>query len=309
MMKLLSPITARKGCRGRQRISDAFVEYFQNGGLKDGSAFAQSRFASASKHKLILADIARLEVVTLIGTLTSTIRTVTWMLYHIYSDPKVLSDCRGEVPKIMTMVNTGQGTLLRSLDITKLKSNCPVLGSTFQEVLRRHAVGTSVRQVMSDTFLEGTYLLRKGSMIIMPGVVVHNDASIWGPDVSAFNHKRFLKPTLPPSAGKSITRKVPHPSAFRAFGGGTTLCPGRHFATTVTMAITVMFLMRYEMMPVDGRWPQMTAENTNAVAAVEQPDYEIEVEVKARKGFEEGEWLFRLDNSDTVFATAVEDLV
>ena len=75
------------------------------------------------------------------------------------------------------------------------------------------------------------------------------------------------------------------------------------------MAITVMFLMRYEMMPVDGRWPQMTAENTNAVAAVEQPDYEIEVEVKARKGFEEGEWLFRLDNSDTVFATAVEDLV
>ncbi|MCJ1244535.1 hypothetical protein MMC30_001733 [Trapelia coarctata] len=55
--------------------------------------------------------------------------------------------------------------------------------------------------------------------------------------------------------------------------------------------------------------PQMTAEKAHVVAAVEQPDYEIEVKVKARKGFEEGEWSFRLDDSDVVFATAAEDLV
>ena len=53
----------------------------------------------------------------------------------------------------------------------------------------------------------------------------------------------------------------------------------------------------------------MTADNTHAVAAVEQPDHEIEAEVKVRNGFEEGEWAFRLDNSDVVFATAAEDLV
>lgn len=309
MMNVLPPLTARKGCRGRQLLSDAFSKYFQNGGLKHGSVFAQARFDSASKHNLALGDIARFEVVTLIGTLTSTIRTVTWMLYHIYSDPAVLNDCRSEVPKIMTTVNTAQGTPTRSLDITRLKSNCPILGSTFQEVLRRHAIGTSVRQVMRDTLLEDKYLLKEGSIVLMPGIVVHTDASIWGPDVSAFNHKRFLKPTASVSADKSSTRKVPNPSAFRAFGGGTTLCPGRHFATTVTMATVVMFLMRYDMVPLEGRWPQMTADKTHAVAAVEQPDYEIEAEVKARRGFEEGEWAFRLDNSDVVFATAAEDLV
>ena len=75
------------------------------------------------------------------------------------------------------------------------------------------------------------------------------------------------------------------------------------------MAITVMFLMRYEMVPVEGHWPQMTADKTHAVAAVEQLDYEIEAEVKARMGFEDGEWAFRLDNSDVVFATAAEDLL
>lgn len=75
------------------------------------------------------------------------------------------------------------------------------------------------------------------------------------------------------------------------------------------MATVVMFLMRYDMAPVKGRWPQMTADKTHAVAAVEQPDYEIEVEVTARKGSEEGEWTFRMDNSDVVFATVAEDLV
>ena len=53
----------------------------------------------------------------------------------------------------------------------------------------------------------------------------------------------------------------------------------------------------------------MTTENTHTVAAVEQPDYEIEAEVKVRSGFEDGEWAFRLDNSDVVFASAAEDLV
>ncbi|MCJ1391523.1 hypothetical protein MMC18_004387 [Xylographa bjoerkii] len=306
MMNLLPSLTARKGYLGRQLMSDAFVEYFQNEGLKDASVFAQTRFASAANHKLALRDIARFEVVNLIGTLTSTIRTVIWLLYHIYADPAVLSDCRREVPNIMTAIPDAQGALSRRLDITRLKSNCPILGSTFQEVLRRHAVGTSVRQVMRDTLLENTYLLKKNAIIIMPSIVVHNDASIWGPDVSAFNHKRFLKPA--PSAQSSV-HKGHSSSAFRAFGGGTTLCPGRHFATTVTMAMAVMFLMRYEMTPVEGRWPHMTADKTHAVATVEMPDHEIEVEVKVRQGFEEGKWAFRLDNSEVVFATAAEDFL
>ena len=199
-----------------------------------------------------MGDIARLEVVTLIGTLTSTIRTVTWMLYHIFSDPAVLDDCRKEVSEIMATSHTAQGTLMRSLDIATIKHNCPILGSTFQEVLRRHAVGTSVRQVMRDTLLEEKYLLKEGSFVLMPSVVVHSDASIWGPDVSVFNHRRFLKPTTSASANNSSTSKVPIPSAFRAFGGGKTLCPGRHFATTITMATVAMFLMRYEMMPLEG---------------------------------------------------------
>lgn len=307
MVNLLPALTATKGLRGRQILSDAFLKYFQTGGLKDGSVFAQNRFASWTKHDLTLEDIARFEVVTLIGTLTSTIRTVTWMLYHTYSNPHILMDLREEIPAVMTTSITPQGTLTRKLDITRLRGNCPILGSLFQEVLRCHALGTSVRQVMRDTFLENKYLLKKDSIVLMPSTVVHSDPTYWGPTVSSFNHKRFLRHAPGPKSS-STQHKAPSPSAFRGFGGGTTLCPGRHFATTTTMAVTIMFVMRYDVVPADGgRWPKMTGEKTHAISAVEQPDSEVEVEVWGRREFEEGEWAFRLDNSDVVFATAAED--
>jgi len=84
---------------------------------------------------------------------------------------------------------------------------------------------------------EGTLsnYLRAGAMILMPTDAIHTDTSIWGGDVLAFNYRRFhpSNPHKPPAA------------AFRSFGGGTTLCPGRHFGTTQTMAWTVMMVMRF----------------------------------------------------------------
>jgi len=117
---------------------------------------------------------------------------------------------------------------------------------------------------MHDTLLQNRYLLKKDSMILMPSVVVHSDPKLWGHTVDEFNHKRFLRPSPSANGAKSTKQqqqqqqqKLPLPSAFRAFGGGTTLCPGRQFATTVTMAVTTMFVTRYEMRPVAnrGRWP------------------------------------------------------
>ena len=313
MMNLVPSVSARKGIQARKLITDALIKYFQSGALANGSLYARSRYASAEKHNVPLIDIARFETVTLIGTLTSTIRTVTWMLYHVYSDPAILSDCREEVSKVTTATQIAKGdNTLRSINISALKSNCPILGSTFQEVLRHHALGTSVRQVMHDTFLENRYLLKKDGIVLMPSVSVHSDPSLWGPTVDDFNHRRFLKPSTSMNGGTKADKehKPPPPSAFRAFGGGTTLCPGRHFATTVTMAVTTMFVMRYDMRPVGngGKWPRLTAYKTHAVAAVEQPDQELDVEVMMRAGFESGDWAFRLEGSGLMFATVAEDL-
>ena len=74
------------------------------------------------------------------------------------------------------------------------------------------------------------------------------------------------------------------------------------------MAMTMMCLMRYDIVPVEGGWPRLTAEKTHMVAAVEQPDFEVEVEVRRRSSWEEAQWAFRLDGSSTVLATVAEDV-
>ena len=57
-----------------------------------------------------------------------------------------------------------------------------------------------------------------------------------------------------------------------------------------------------------GRWPYLTAHNTNTVVVVEQLDQEVKVGVRARKRFENGDWAFRLEGSEPICATVAEDL-
>jgi hypothetical protein len=108
-------------------------------------------------------------------------------------------------------------------------------------------------------------------------------------------------------ATKENKKKV-HPGAFRAFGGGKNLCPGRHFAATEILALVVMLIMRYDLLPtsVNGNgnrhWTMPKSEKSSIAAAVREPDTDVEVEVTLRKGFEEGRWAFRLEESELVFA-------
>lgn len=163
-------------------------------------------------------------------------------------------------------------------------------------------MGTSIRQVMEDTILDDKWLLKKGSMIQMPTRVVHTDTSLWGPDADDFNPRRFMK-----NLG---SHRAPV-AAFRVFGGGTTLCPGRHFATNEVLAVVSMFIMRYDMAPQtqSGDWDLPTVAKTNVAAVIMEPDADVEVVVSRRKGFEQDRWTFRLEASQDVFAVVTEDRV
>lgn len=62
---------------------------------------------------------------------------------------------------------------------------------------------------------------------------------------------------------------------FRAFGGGKTLCPGRHFATNEVLAFVFVFIVRYDMEPQKGRWTVPPVANTDMMSVVMQPDYDL----------------------------------
>ncbi|KAK4186021.1 cytochrome P450 protein [Podospora australis] len=220
------------------------------------------------------------------------------MLFYSHDNGKLADDLRKEIDAVTLTTKAADGTVTKTLDVTSLKENCPLLLSAYQEVLRDRSMGTSVREVMEDTYLD-QYLLKKGAMLQMPSRIIHQDPDLWGDDVAEFNPRRFM----PGGATKQ-----PKPSCFRGFGGGKTLCPGRHFATNEILAVVATFLVRFDMKPAGGKkWEFPTTLNTAMAATIMEPDTDVEVEVDVRKGFEGVKWVVRLDDSDKTFAIVVED--
>lgn len=158
-------------------------------------------------------------------------------------------------------------------------------------------MGTSVREVMEDTYL-GQWLLKKGAMLQMPSRIIHQDARLWGSNDTHFNPRRFL-----PEERKNRPRDV----CFRTFGGGKTVYLARHFATNEVLAVVAAFIARLDMKPTKGEWKLPTTQNTNVAPVVMEPDDDIEVEIKTREGLEGTKWTISLNNSDRIFAMVTED--
>ena len=297
-MNVLPSVTARKGVKARAALGKAFQNYFERKEHLNGSALVQALYNHSREYKVSIPDIAAFEAGGCIATLTNTFPTAYWMLAYVYSHEEVLKDCRAELSTITTTKIAENGITVCSIDMTSIKSSCPVITATLQEVLRHTAVGSSFREVTEDTIVDG-YRLKKGNTFIMPSNIVHTDPNTWGESTKGFDHRRFLK---------TQEKKSPNPKAFRAFGGGSTLCPGRHFATTEILAVATMFIARFDIKAV-GSWPSPIPNSAPLWAQVVQADLEFEVDVTARKGLAgKYEWGFHLSESRVVLSMAAEDL-
>jgi cytochrome P450 len=298
LVGVLPWLTARKAIAARTIVSDAFKEYYKTGGVEKASALARMRYQVEVDHNVPLEDIARYEVGGSIAVLVNTTPSAFWTLLLLHSHPGLVDELRKEIDACtQTSFEENEGTTTKTLDITTLKERCPLLLSSYQEGLRYTSMGTSVREVMEDTHLEG-YLLKKDTMLQMPSRIIHQDADLWGSDVTEFNPRRFL-----PEEKKNR----PSESCFRAFGGGKTLCPGRHFATNEILAVVAVFIARFDMTPVGGVWKHPSTINTNVAAVVMQPDDDIDVKIKTRQGFENVKWVINLHKSEKIFAMVTED--
>lgn len=122
--------------------------------------------------------------------------SVCWLVYHIFSEPAILEKYRYQLSQAVTAEADGT----RTLDLDRVKSSCPVLLSTLNEVYRHYGVATVlVRQVVEDHMLNKAYLLKKGSLVLMPTSAQHFSQAEWGPDVSTHAN-------LTPSFASTLTR-------------------------------------------------------------------------------------------------------
>lgn len=287
-MNIAPEYVAPKGSLARSELGTAFQRYFENyvPGQTESCAMILARYSANTKYGVTPWNQGRLEVGTLLGILANTIPTIFYMLVHTYSDPTLLRDIRKELED--TSVSTIPGDAGRYINILTLRNKCSLLHSTFQELLRVHALGAGARFVREDVMLDNQYLLKKGMVIQMPMAVMHSDPSAWGADVREFQPRRFLKQQ---ETTKEFKQNM---TAYRPFGGGASLCPGRHFVAFETMALVALMVLRFDIRPLDGQWSIPRQKQESLATNVFPPEKDIRVRVTRRQGFEDVNWKFAM---------------
>lgn len=222
----------------------------------------------------------------IIGILTNTVPTIFWAVYYVYRDADLLASLREEISQIATPTESAQGAsrtwTIKNID---LKSKAPLLTATINETFRHRTCGISSRFVTENVTLKDQYLLKKGTIMELPNNVLHSNPAYWGPTVSDFNPSRFLAD--PRSAEAKAAR-----GAFRPFGGGASLCAGRHQAMSQMLGALALFIMSSDCVPVEngGEWKFPGAHGHTIAAAVDLPSSDLWLNVSPRKGYEADFW-------------------
>ncbi|KAL8784395.1 MAG: hypothetical protein Q9213_003995 [Squamulea squamosa] len=276
----LPSVTCATAYAGREKVVAAFEKYFVNHGPDNASHLLQSRSKASDGFNLSINDKARLEVTLGHALLSNTTPTAFWTLYHIFSDSKVLNEVREEVSKLLILETHGD-TTTRTIDIGRIRE-VALLNSVLHESLRHYGSGTNSRIVLEDIMLDGKYLLKKDAFVFLPNHAYHFDRLSWGDTVNDFDSYRFIDAKAQPSG------------AFRGFGGGANLCPGRFFAASEILSMCAMFAMRYDLKPALGTWHHPGTDNSNMSVQVHPPKREVSVNITVRKGWEGGKWAFRI---------------
>lgn len=284
--------------RARELAAAGLIDYMRTGGHKTASGLVRERYKHhVDRFGFSLEDFARGELGNTFAVLGNSTPCALWVLYHIFSDRRVLADIRREVSHMVTVESDGADGQRSSIDLASIKTSCPILLSTFQETMRYRAVAPGPRVLLEDVVLDGQYVLKKGNMLMIPTPVQHTDTAAWGEDAGIFDHMRFVR---------EPGRKRPNRVAFRAFGGGHILCPGRHFASTEIMALAALLVLQFDVVPLAGEWVKPTWENSPLQSGFPIPDEDIQVEFCPR---EPGmKWNVTFSGSDEAMGIVMEDI-
>lgn len=101
LMGGLPSLLARDSVLARDRISDRFLQYFRAGSHHNGSSLIKARYEYSVEHEIPIEDITKFEAAGAVAILTNTSPASFWLVYHIFSNPIALADCRNELSGIL----------------------------------------------------------------------------------------------------------------------------------------------------------------------------------------------------------------
>ncbi|KAK6529519.1 hypothetical protein TWF281_008690 [Arthrobotrys megalospora] len=186
------------------------------------------------------------------GLEANAIPATSWMIAYILFTPGVYEKLKTELaPCLRAPV---EGTSLPTFDVDML-IKLPYLNATWQEALRLGVSSLSPRIVLEDTEIDG-YMYKKGGMIQGLSPLVQLEEEYWGKDAHEYKPERWLPyPGEDPAVSTKRIREFQ--SKLRPFGGGTTVCPGRHFAAQEIQAMVAVLVMAFEWDTAGGKVPEI----------------------------------------------------
>lgn len=300
VMNFIPTWTASKAVRGRERLVNAFKSHYRRTRLDSASGgisgLVRQNRELHQRYNCSEDHIARAELGLFLGLTTSLVPALFWLVGKVSSwdEGRLLEAIRTELSPVIQKAQpankgTVPGRITRGLSVSMLKVKCPLYMSTIREVLRFTAAGIAAFEVLEDTVLESSqggrqrlHHLKKGAALQIPATAVHTDESVWGSDAAEFVPQRFM--------GTDPRNKV-HPSAFRAFGGGSTLCPGRHIAEDMMLGMAAVILTDFDLRfvgPVGLPDP-----NRSQMTSMMKPEGPCPILLEARdEGSADSVWIF-----------------
>ncbi|KAM7196610.1 Cytochrome P450 [Rhypophila sp. PSN 637] len=246
---------------------------------EDREADWEEEFGSRFSRELIKwmkvdAGFHEKSIAGMVGTIafglnSNTIPAATWMLIHIIRDPSLLAAIREEVTQALVIDHV---TGYCSIDRLKLVS-LPLLNSVYIEVLRLHVSFTLMREVTNP---KGVHLnghkIPKGAFMQGMTDLAHFDETAWameGHPASEFwaaRHLVYKEVTTEAGEHKRVAEvsMEGRNGSYFPYGGGSGICPGRHFAKQEILLAVASIVTRFDIEFVE--WTRMDGTNSDREA-------------------------------------------
>lgn len=236
-----------------------------------------------------MEDIAHFDLSVCLGLLINTAPATAWTLFYLYSRPSLLEEVRAGMSCYIHISSDPSHGTIHEAHIPHIINASPLLLAIVQETLRVQSTNASGRIVLEDTLIENQYLLKKDSILMIPSAELHADPSVWGPTSKDFDPSRFMPKSTP-----TDTRQGPKisASAYRAFGGGDSICTGKYLAANEIMIMLVIMVLKYDLSPMhEGGWV-MPKTRPHITTSILTPTEEVLIRLRNRKGSENVTWKF-----------------
>ncbi|CAK4034002.1 Cytochrome P450 family [Lecanosticta acicola] len=236
----------------REKMFDAFERWITAAGEQDwdeaDGAWSESwgfkmnweRDKLARENGFTFRGRACLQASFLFVIVTNAAPMASWFAWCAAGTPERLALYRSATQRVAVSSNGDSGVLSSDLDLTSLKQD-PYIHGLWLEALRLGTASAAARVVMEeDMELEG-FLVRKGSVVLLPVQLMHSDEEVF-PDSSENQPERWMI-----TDADQLKRMN---NTMRPFGGGKSLCSGRfvaeHEIIGVVTSLLLLFDIRFE---------------------------------------------------------------